>query len=68
MYDSISICKFTDDSTLLYVGTSYKLYYFSVNKQFKTIRTMNIEIYNLDIQPISNKMLGISSTFNIIKL
>ena len=67
MHGIIIICKFTDDSTLLYVGTTIALYLFVVHSKFKLIfKYKLLKDYVTNIYCISNAMLLTSSNKGIM--
>ena len=65
-HDFIESCNFKDESKLLYIGTSFKLYQFYVSNKFKKLSKMNINFVR-NIYFISNTLILTSSYDKIIK-
>ncbi|KAM3136090.1 hypothetical protein pb186bvf_011895 [Paramecium bursaria] len=66
--DRICVCKFTDDSQLLYVGVSKRIYQFSVNNQFKKLCKYDLHRGDIsNIKCITNTIILTSSQRYIIK-
>ena len=66
--NDVRICRFTDDSLLLYVGINTMLYLLDVHNKFKKISKHNIHGYNIsNIFCITNTIILTSSLSAIIK-